>query len=162
MCCAVQRHTPQYSIPLIKVARYRAPSFASATEKSRAAAFVHPACPKLGLVVYGTSIDRWCASRKAGRERRWRCCDGVATPALPFCCGLEPACGIDMISIAHLASHLLTPGSRVADLNGRNGMSFVYCCFVVSHTRLVVYTIDHAYDVHDACDSARSPETLRD
>lgn len=67
-----------------------------------------------------------------------------------------------MISIAHIASHLLTPGSRVADLNGRNGMSFVYCCLAVSHARLVVHTIDHAHDAHDACDSARSPETLRD
>ena len=63
------------------------------------------------------SIDGVHREKLAG-QRRWRCCDGVATPALPFSCGLEPVCGIDMISIAHLASHLLTPGSRVADLNG--------------------------------------------
>ena len=108
------------------------------------------------------SIDGVHREKLAAGQRRWRCCDGVATPALPFSCGLEPVCGIDMISIAHLASHLLTPGSRVADLNGRNGMSLLYCCFAVSHTRLVVHTIDHAHDAHDACDSARSPETLRD
>lgn len=85
MCCAVQQHTPHYSRPLIKathtlsrLARCRAPSLASATEKSRAAVVVHPACPKLGLVVSGTSIDRWRASRKAGRAAmmamlRWCC-----------------------------------------------------------------------------------------
>ena len=64
----------------VLLARCRAPSFASATEKSRAAAVVQPACPKLGLVVYGTSIDRWCASEsKTGSDG-----DGVAVPALPF------------------------------------------------------------------------------
>jgi hypothetical protein len=57
--------------------RCRAPSFASATEKSRAAV-VYPACPTARgrlLVAHHTSIDRCCASND-GRGG-----DGVAMPA---------------------------------------------------------------------------------
>ena len=131
-CQYLQSHSSAF----LKLARCRAPSFASATEKSRAAAVVQPACPQLGLVVYGTSIDRWSASRSC--LTGWSCYTGFA-----FCsCGLKPA---DMISIAHLASHFLAPGSRVADLN--NG-EMVCLCYTAVLTRLVVLsfslTIDHA------------------
>jgi hypothetical protein len=114
-----------HSSASLELLRCRAPSFASATEKSRAAAVVQPACPKLGLVVYGTSIDRWCASR------RWTAAMAMVLlhPALPLL--LRTAARRDMIPIAHLASHLSTPGSRVADLNGEMVCFFLCllsCC----------------------------------
>lgn len=78
------QYLQSHSSAFLKLARCRAPSFASATEKSRAAAVVQPACPKLGLVVYGTSIDRWCASRS------WTAAM-VLLHQLCLCCrGLKP------------------------------------------------------------------------
>lgn len=76
--------------------------------------------------------------REAECDEGWCCYTSFAFGSR----GLKPA---DMISIAHLASHFLAPGSRVADLN--NG-EMVCLCYTAVLTRLVVLsfslTIDHA------------------
>lgn len=123
VCCSTHA-TSRSQIPLIGTSQShsccRAPSFADVCDREISRARP-PSCSRPGPPTWAwwytvhRSIDGVHREVLDGQQR-WRWCCYTS-----FCLcsrGLEPVGGIDMISIAHLASHLLTPGSRVADLNG--------------------------------------------